>query len=679
MARTKPVFNGFKDRTEAGKKLGRRLQRSFTPSSLDQKPIVLGLPRGGIPLAREIARALRAPWDFLGVKKIGAPGNPEFAVGAVSEGHLTIFNDTTIERFDLDRDEIEKIAKTKLDELETQISKFRRHKHQLDVAGRDVIVADDGIATGATFEAAILALRARGAHRISIVAPVGSEQARERLEELADEVLILSTPHTFWSVGAWYENFAQVEDEEVIALLTEDADEPAQPRPNRTTRAKRPPGRTDHGRMGIDETLSQHAKLLSSRDQLEQLASQLAGSRIVMLGESTHGTHEFYSLRSRLSRILMERHGFNFVAVEGDWPDCHRLHRYARGGAGASAMEVAKSFRRWPTWMWANREVTDLIEWMRSYSEAQSPVGFFGLDVYSLFESIDAIRSYSARLNPSLASDLVKRLRCFEPFDRNEFSYAQSLARLPTGCHQEVTSNLRDLLAVRLQDTSLSGAELFDVQQNARVIANAEKYYRSMLSGDVDSWNIRDRHMLETLEMLLERHGPSSKAIVWAHNTHIGDYRATDMIDEGYVNLGGLAREAFGPERVELVGFGTHSGRVLASRAWGGREEIMLLPEARAESWESHFHRACVAQKAPQLVLSFTENDVAEVFRATRGHRAVGVVYSPAFEHRGHNYVPTSLSDRYDAFVFVDKTTGLRSLHTDAAKGLVPETWPMGQ
>lgn len=271
---------------------------------------------------------------------------------------------------------------------------------------------------------------------------------------------------------------------------------------------------------------------------------------------------------------------------------------------------------------------------------------------------------------------------CFESFERSEMSYAESLFKLPNGCAEEVISNLRELLRLRLQDTTLSKKQLFDVQQNARVINNAEKYYRTMLSGGADSWNIRDHHMLETLEQLLQHHQQNgkadSKAIVWAHNTHIGDYHATDMADAGYLNLGGLAREKFGVENVYLVGFGTHHGKVTAGKAWKTPQETMVLPVAQAGTYEDYFHKATVNLEAKQILTTFNHLEKSSPLYHKLGHRAVGVVYDPEYEKHGHNYVPTELANRYDSFIFVDETNALRPLGTTESKNQFPETYPLG-
>lgn len=402
------------------------------------------------------------------------------------------------------------------------------------------------------------------------------------------------------------------------------------------------------------------------------LAQELSKYNIVMLGEASHGTEEFYEIRRRLTEILIEGHGFSFVAVEGDWPDCYRLNRYIQNGEGASAKKIMSKFGRWPTWMWANEQTEKLIEWMRS---SPNHPGFYGLDVYSLYESMEVIKEYAKNLSPDANRRVLEAYSCFESFDKDEIAYARSLVKFPAGCAAQAVEALRSLLRERLESTALAQEQLFDARQNAKILTNAEQYYRAMVMGDGQSWNIRDSHMLDTLESLMNRYQPNAKGIVWAHNTHIGDYHATDMVIEGSINLGGIAREKWGIENIGLVGFGTYQGKVLAGRAWGARPEIMELPMARENSVESFYHQT---SQDKNLNAFFVPMKVDSAFDIKRGHRAVGVVYQPEYELHGRNYVPTALSKRYDYFVFVDKSNGLRALPAAMKAGLIPETWPAG-
>lgn len=407
-----------------------------------------------------------------------------------------------------------------------------------------------------------------------------------------------------------------------------------------------------------------------------ELAAKLAPARIVMLGESSHGTQEFYENRAALTRELIEHHGFSLIAIEGDWPPAQRLDDYIQGRDPVGA-DPLRGFMRWPTWMWSNTEIAKLAQWLRAWNEtAPQRVAFFGLDVYSLFESIDETLRYLKSFDPFLAVTARERYECFAPFQRDEKSYAKSLIPYPSGCAREVTANLRDLLQVRLESgTPETRRQLFSAQQNARIVANAEDYYRVMVHGGEDSWNVRDRHMLETLEVVLEHQGPGAKAIVWAHNTHVGDYRATDMNEAGQINIGGLAREKWGESQVRLVGFGTFKGEVVAGRAWGGPSEVMTMPAGRPGSLEDVFHAAAQAMGIPSFTLDL--RGAPEIFHRTIDHRAIGVVYNPAIERFG-NYVPTDLGRRYDHFIFIDETSALVPIEHGVDPKEFPETWPQG-
>lgn len=406
-------------------------------------------------------------------------------------------------------------------------------------------------------------------------------------------------------------------------------------------------------------------------DDLDILIDSVKNKRVVMLGESSHGTEEFYRMRRIITQRLIRDHAFSFVAIEGDWPDADRLNRYIKTGVGGNARQVLAKNKRWPTWMWANDEIVKLAEWMRSEG-----AGFHGLDMYSLFESISEVVSYMKKNGPMLAPDIEKRYSCFTPFGGDEIAYARSLVKFPPGCEQEVIANLKQMLELRVQDVEKNGDALFSAIQNAYIISSAETYYRSMFAASENGWNIRDGHMLDTLDRLLENSGEGAKGIVWAHNTHIGDYRATDMEKNGYINLGGLARQSYGEENVALVGFGSFHGQVLASHAWEGPEEVMNLPPGKANSYEDYFHRVSVRKKVRQFYLVLNRQPSA-LLSQKLGHRAVGVVYHPEHESRG-NYVPTELAKRYDAFIYIDRTTALKSLHTPAVRGEFPETWPSG-
>lgn len=838
-----------------------------------QNAVVLALPRGGVPVAHEIARELALSMDVLFVKKMGAPGRPEYALGAISEDNDPVWNEDALMDVSLSQEDLKKIVDQSRTQVDEQVRKWRGSRKAIDLKGRTVLVVDDGLATGMTMKAAVELLRRRDVKRILVVAPVASRSAMELLKDDADEVIVLSIPEPFFSVGQWYEDFSQVTDEAVSQLLRRRTDFSVEEgvKPNLVTIAldegwlegeltvpRNPKGvvifahgsgssfksprnqyvaqrlnqvgvatllfdlltdaeskdrgnvfnipllalrlkratqwlRTDRnlkylpigyfgastgaaaalvaanadkgistvvsrgGRPDLaEEFLSRidcpvllivggadsgviepnesakrtlkHAELVvvpgaghlfeepgaldqvveyatdwfsnqfsgfvvpttlvqpqemivqkivqrahpiqDSQSSLESLIQFIAKARLVMLGEATHGTEEFYRLRSRISKILIDEHGFKFVAVEGDWPDCYRLNQYLQRGDETPAETIMNQFKRWPTWMWANESVAEFLEWLKGRG-----AGFYGLDVYSLFDSIERVREYAKKVDPSLETRILESYSCFDFYGRNETEYARSIIKWPNGCEEKILGTLRDLLRLRVESTRLHDYELFDMQQNAKIIHNAERYYRAMVTGGVETWNIRDEHMTDTLDALLHHYGEGAKGIVWAHNTHIGDYHATDMVESGYINLGGLARERYGIENVALVGFGTYQGEVLAGRAWESKPEVMNLPKAEKGSFEDYFHKACEQMETDALFLR-TSREKALSLR--KGHRAVGVVYRPEQDTRGRQYVPTDLSGRYDAFVFVDTTTALKALPSGFEKGILPETWPSG-
>ncbi|XGC80647.1 erythromycin esterase family protein [Bdellovibrio bacteriovorus] len=407
-----------------------------------------------------------------------------------------------------------------------------------------------------------------------------------------------------------------------------------------------------------------------------EIAEKLSYAKIVMLGEASHGTHEFYEWRRLISQELITNHGFNFIAVEGDWPPCYAANRLIRSKQSNADKELIHHFHRWPSWMWANTEVAELLNWMKDHNQklkGKKTIGFFGLDVYSLFESIDEVLHTLKKMDPALAKAAKEQYACFDKFNRDERRYAQSLYFSP-GCQTQVLLVLQDLL--KAKHLQLSGESLFDAQQNARIVRNAEDYYRTMIHGNEDSWNVRDRHMMETLNILLSHHGENAKGIVWAHNTHIGDYRATSMVDEGQVNLGGLARIEWGSNKVALLGFGTYEGSVVASPAWDGPVQLMQVPKGKSGSYEDLFHQKCVNEKS-DFIFSWLQGSTELELHQTRGHRAIGVVYDPRFESFG-NYVPTKLATRYDGFLFIDQTRGLTPLTVSFDRREFPETFPGG-
>jgi erythromycin esterase-like protein len=426
----------------------------------------------------------------------------------------------------------------------------------------------------------------------------------------------------------------------------------------------------------MSDDLSALAAPLRTPDDLDPVLARTADARIVLLGEASHGTSEYYAWRAALTRRLIAEQGFGFVAVEGDWPECYEVNRSVRlrPGASDSPRQVLDRFDRWPTWMWANEEVVAFAEWLRAHNAerpADERAGFYGLDVYSLSTSMTALLDYLREHEPEHVEQALRAYHCFQPYGEDVQSYAWASRFAPSSCEPAVV----ELLARLCQDRS-GGPDgddpeaRFSAEQNAAVAAGAERYYRAMLGGQAESWNVRDVHMVDTLDRLLAHTG--GKAVVWEHNTHVGDARATDMAAAGMVNVGQLARERHGEDTVVAVGFGGYEGGVVAGRSWGAPMERMPVPAAREDSIEAYLHE----QVGRDALLVFPPRDAQpEVLRRRVDHRAIGVVYDPRRERWG-NYVPTVLGDRYDAFLHFETTRPLRPLHLEPEPTGEAQTWP---
>lgn len=417
---------------------------------------------------------------------------------------------------------------------------------------------------------------------------------------------------------------------------------------------------------------------LQQAEDLSPLLHRIHEARFVLLGEATHGSSEFYSWRAKLRKRLILEKDFSFVAVEGDWPDCYRINRYVKGypDSGRNAHEILESFSRWPTWMWANEEVADFIEWLRLFNTTvpnEKKVGFYGLDVYSLWDSLTVIHNFLQKHYPALRAEAERAMQCFESYGRDVYEYARATSLVPSSCEKEVINLLTRLQAGKEELATDHQEAYFNLVQNALVLKNAEAYYRTMIKGGPESWNIRDQHMSSTLENIAKYYGPQSKAIVWEHNTHIGDASYTDMADDGMTNVGELMRKSYPAKDVVLIGFSTYVGSVIAARYWGAHYEIMQVPPARHGSWDEVLHQAA---RAEDLLLIFSPDKDSEALLQPRGQRAIGVVYQPEYEQHG-NYVPTILPRRYDALLYIDKTEALHPITSIPAKKF-PDTYPSG-
>jgi protein-L-isoaspartate(D-aspartate) O-methyltransferase len=403
---------------------------------------------------------------------------------------------------------------------------------------------------------------------------------------------------------------------------------------------------------------------------------RFADRRIVMLGECSHGTHEFYAARAAITRRLVERHGFTIVAVEADWPDAASIHRYIRHGEARRG--APPSFQRFPTWMWRNTVIAKLADDLREHNAGiaapERQVGFYGLDIYNMSGSIEAVLAYLDRQDPAAAKIARERYGCLTPWQSDPATYGRfALSQGYSECEQAVVQQCRELLD-RAFEHGGDGDELLGAAMNARLVASAERYYRVMYYGGADSWNLRDSHMAETLEHLLEAKGPQAKAIVWAHNSHIGDARATDMGRvRGEHNIGQLIRERFG-EEVALIGLGTHAGSVTCATDWDGPTETKRVLPSRRDSHERLCHDAGIAR----FLLDLSAHEMLRSrLSEPRLERFIGVIYRPETERWSH-YSEAVLPQQFDAYAWFDETRALTPLAEEHLPGHVPDTYPFG-
>lgn len=417
----------------------------------------------------------------------------------------------------------------------------------------------------------------------------------------------------------------------------------------------------------------------------EPLMDLIGDARFVLIGEASHGTHEFYEQRAEITKRLIQEKGFQAVAVEADWPDAYRINRYVRGVSDdATPAEALQDFLRFPTWMWRNTDVLNFVGWLRqlndSLPESVAKVGFYGLDLYSLYASIEAVLAYLEKVDPEAAKQARDRYSCFEHFsdDSQTYGYATRFG-LSEPCQQEAVNQLLDLQRRTPQYTQQDGPtaeeEFFWAEQNARLVKNAEEYYRSMFEGRASSWNLRDRYQAETLDRLaayLSRQGKPAKIVVWEHNSHLGDARATDMATAGEWNVGQLVRDRYPGEAV-LIGFSTYTGTVAAASDWGGAVALKRVRPALADSYEALFHQT----EIPRFFLNLrSPGSAVEGLREPRLERAIGVIYRPETERISH-YFYAQLPAQFDAMIHIDDTRAVEPLdRIQPQTEEVPETFP---
>ena len=438
----------------------------------------------------------------------------------------------------------------------------------------------------------------------------------------------------------------------------------------------------------VDLIRSAAQPLTGADTDFDSLIELIGDARFVLLGEASHGTHEFYRARADITRRLITEKGFNAVAVEADWPDAYRVNRFVRGVSDdGDAEESLSGFKRFPTWMWRNADVLDFVGWLREFNDGRAPAaraGFYGLDLYSLFGSIQTVVGYLDTVDPAAAQRARYRYSCFEHAreDPQAYGYAASFD-LSQSCEDDVVAQLLELRRKEPEyarrDGRLAADEFFAAEQNARLVQNAERYYRSMFGGRVSSWNLRDRHMAETLDALsihLSAPRRPARIVVWAHNSHLGDARATEMGRSGELNVGQLLRERAGRDAV-LVGFSTHTGTVTAASDWDALPERKRVVESLPGSFERLLHDTGI----DRFLVSLRDGGpVADALREPRLERAIGVIYRPETERASH-YFEARLSDQFDAVLHYDHTRAVEPLERTVEWETAiepPETYPTG-
>ncbi|WP_249729547.1 MULTISPECIES: erythromycin esterase family protein [unclassified Chelatococcus] len=662
----------FPDRRKAGRHLAGKLSHHAGRDDV----IILALPRGGVPVGFEVARALNAPLDVFVVRKLGVPGYEELAMGAIATGGVRVLNDDVVDGLTLPSHIIDAVTAKEEKELARRERLYRGGRPPLHVKGRTIILVDDGLATGSTMLAAIRALRDSAPARIVAAVPVGSPDTCEAMKAEADEVVCATTPQPLLGVGQWYKDFSQTSDDEVRALLARSAR-------GRASSDSGSNGFSEHGAAG---ELRRHIVRLSGEaGDYDRLLEAIGEARFVLLGEASHGTHEFYEERARITRRLIEEKGFRAVAVEADWPDTYRVNRYVQNvGGDLDAEEALSDFRRFPTWMWRNSVVVDFVEWLRRHNDAigegGSRAGFYGLDLYALHGAMKAVLRYLENIDPAAADAARHRYACFDHFGPDPEVYGFIAGNeVEKSCQDAVVAQLVEMLKRRpvptQPGTSALADELFAAQQNARLVKNAEGYYRALFLAPESTWNLRDRHMAETFEALvthLGQDGQPAKIIVWAHNSHLGDARATDRNRREEINLGQLIRETHERDAF-LVGFTTHHGTVTAASDWDAPAERKNVRPALADSYEALLHAVSPERFLIDLRVA------SEVLPRRLLERAIGVIYRPETERVSH-YFHADLAAQFDALLHFDETHAVEALERSSEwdAGELAETYPFG-
>jgi erythromycin esterase-like protein len=591
-------------------------------------------------------------------------------MGAIASGGNVVVNDDVIRGLGIGAEAVQRVVEREGRELARRERAYRDDRPPIDLAGQVAILVDDGLATGSSMLAAVQAVRQQRPARVVVAVPAAPESTCRELEAVVDEVVCATTPSPFLAVGQSYWDFTQTTDEEVRQLLADAAKQRPPPAPNRAAA----------------DLAAIRAELTGRRE--DAVLDLVGDAHFVLLGEATHGTHEFYAERASITRRLIEEKGFCAVATEADWPDAYRVNRYVRGESDdATAEEALRGFERFPTWMWRNAVVLDFVGWLRDRNEREAvwkrdEVGFYGLDLYGLYRSMREIVAALEDIDPAAAERARERYACFDFTGGDSQNYALAAAfGAGETCEQEVVDQLVDLERQALERWRREGAavddELFHAEQSARTVRAAEEYYRTLFGGRVSSWNLRDSHMAATIDTLAghltRRRGEPARIVVWAHNSHVGDSRATEQGSGGEITLGRLVRERH-PDDCLLAGFTTYSGTVTAADDWGGPAERKNVRPALPGSVEELFHK--IGDPAFALPLR-GRSRAADVLRDARLERAIGVVYRLSSERESH-YFRARASDQFDVAIHLDQTRAVEPIERTAGweRGEVPETFP---
>jgi len=675
----------FRDRADAGRQLASHLVTYRNRPDV----LVLGLPRGGMPVAAEVADALGSPLDALLVRKLGVPGHEELAMGAIASGGLRVLNDETIQELQISPEAIAAIEAGERRELARRERLYRGSRTPVDTKGKIVILVDDGLATGSTMRAAALALREGDPAWLVGAVPVASRDVCAAMREVVDEMVCAETPEPFYAVGLWYDDFSQTSDDEVRRVLAL-ADQRAASATAQGAERRPAPSSAPSTSTEIIAHAAMH--LRGAADDVDTVLNLVDRCEIVLLGEATHGTHEFYRERAEITRRLITERGFNAVAVEADWPDAYRINRFVRGESDdADAAAALGDFHRFPRWMWRNEDVLTFVQWLRDYNDTLPPgtpkTGFYGADLCSLSRSIEAVIAYLEKVDPDAAARARMRYGCFDAFGDDPRVYGQRVSLgAAEDCENEVVGQLVEMQA-RVGQAHRGGGdatpdEAFFAEQNARVARNAEAYYRAMFRGRAASWNPRDRHMADTIDALashLRQRDGFARMAIWAHNSHLGDARATEMGLIGELNVGQLMRERH-PRQTCSIGFMTYEGTVAAASDWDGPARRRRVLPALSGSYEDLLHHASSVAES-DLLLDLRNGGAAnELLAHPRLERAIGVVYKPETERFSH-YFHAILPKQFDAVLHFDRTAAVEPLDRDPGfeeHDEVPETWPFG-